>query len=53
MKKKLIHPSSKSYGDFAQIFRIMKLITLLLFVVIFQLSAATYSQTTRLKISGQ
>ncbi len=53
MKKKLIHPSGKSYGDIAQIFRIMKLITLLLFVAIFQLSAATYSQTTRLKISGQ
>jgi hypothetical protein len=52
MKKKLIHPSGKSYGDYAQIFRIMKLITLLLFVVIFQLSASTYSQTTRLKISG-
>ena len=53
MKKKLIHPSGKSYGDFAQIYRIMKLITLLLFVAIFQLSASTYSQTTRLKISGQ
>lgn len=52
MKKKLIHPSGKSYGDYAQIFRIMKLITLLLFVAIFQLSASTYSQTTRLKISG-
>ncbi len=53
MKKKLIHPSGKSYGDIAQIFRIMKLITLLLFVAVFQLSASTYSQTTRLKISGQ
>jgi TonB-linked SusC/RagA family outer membrane protein len=52
MKKKLIHPSGKSYCDYAQIFRIMKLITLLLFVAFFQLSASTYSQTTRLKISG-
>ena len=52
MKIKWIHQSGRSKDDFAQIFRIMKLITLLLFVVIFQLSASTYSQTTRLKISG-
>jgi TonB-linked SusC/RagA family outer membrane protein len=43
MKKKWIHRSGKSYDDFAQIFRTLKLITLFLFVTIFQLSAATYS----------
>jgi len=53
MKKKWIHQSGRSFDGYAQTFRIMKLITLLLFVAIFQLSAATYSQTTRLKISGQ
>lgn len=53
MKIKWIHQSGKSYDGFAQIFRTMKLITLILFVAIFQLSAATYSQTTRLKISTQ
>ncbi len=53
MKKKLIHPSGKSFHDFDQIFRIMKLVTLILFVAILQISAATYSQTTLLKISGQ
>jgi TonB-linked SusC/RagA family outer membrane protein len=53
MKKKLIHPSGRSYHDFDQIFRIMKLITLFLFAAILQISAATYSQTTRLKVSGQ
>ena len=53
MKKKLIHPSGKSFADVAQIFRIMKLISLFLFIAMMQLSAATYSQTTLLKISGQ
>jgi len=53
MKKKLIHPSGKSCRDLAQIFRTMKLITLFLFVAIMQVTAATYSQTTRLKVSGQ
>ncbi len=53
MNKNLIHQSGKSFVDFAQIFRIMKLITLILFVAILQVSATTYSQTTRLKISGQ
>src|ERR1035437_5441191 len=53
MKKKLIHPSGRSFHDFDQIFRIMKLVTLIMFVAILQISAATYSQTTRLKISGQ
>ena len=53
MNKKLIHQSCKSIVDFAQISRILKLIALILFVAIFEVSAATYSQTTRLKISGQ
>ena len=53
MKKKWIYLNGKTCGDFNQIFRTMKLITLFLFVSFFQLSAATYSQSTRLKISGQ
>ena len=53
MEKKWIYLNGKTIGDFNQIFRTMKLITLFLFVSFFQLSAATYSQSTRLKISGQ
>ncbi|MCX6219653.1 MAG: TonB-dependent receptor [Bacteroidia bacterium] len=53
MKKKLINLKGKSYEDFAQILRTMKLITLLIFTAFFQLSATTYSQSTRLNISGQ
>ena len=53
MKKKWIYLNGKTCGDFNQIFRTMKLITLFLFISFFQLSAATYSQSTRLKISGQ
>ena len=53
MEKKRIHPQGKSQRDFILILRTMKLITLLIFVSIFQLSAATYSQTTKLKLSGQ
>ena len=53
MEKKRIHPQGKSQMDYVLILRTMKLITLFLFVSILQLSAASYSQTTKLKLSEQ
>ena len=53
MKKKWIHPRGKSCMDIPLIVRIMKLVTLFLFVAVMHVAAATYSQTTKLKIVGQ
>lgn len=53
MKKKWNHPGWRSVIDVPLIVRIMKLITLFLFVAIMHVAAATYSQNTRLKIVGQ
>ncbi len=53
MKKKWIHPKGMSLIDVPLIVRIMKLITLFLFVAVMHVSAASYSQTTKLKIVGQ
>ena len=53
MKKKWIHPRGKSFTDIPLILRIMKLVTLFMFVAVMHLAAATYSQTTRLTITGQ
>ncbi len=53
MKKKWIHPRGKSAMDIPLIVRIMKLVTLFLLVAVMHVAAATYSQTTKLKIVGQ
>lgn len=53
MKKKWIHPRGKSWFDVPLIVKIMKLMTLFLFVAVMHVAAASYSQTTRLKIVGQ
>jgi TonB-linked SusC/RagA family outer membrane protein len=53
MKKKWIHPRGKSLTGIPLIVRIMKLVTLFLFVAVMHVAAATYSQTTRLTIVGQ
>lgn len=53
MKKKWIHPRGKSCIDVPLIVKIMKLMTLFLFVAVMHVAAASYSQTTRLKIVGQ
>jgi len=53
MKKKWIHPRGKSLTDISLIVRIMKLLTLFMFVAVMHVAAATYSQTTRLTIVGQ
>jgi len=53
MKKKWIHPRGKSGMDVPLIVRIMKLVTLFLFVAVMHVAASTYSQTTKLKIVGQ
>lgn len=53
MKKKWIHPRGKSCLDIPLIVRIMKLVTLFLFVAVMHVAAASYSQTTKLKIVGQ
>ena len=53
MKKKWIHPKGKSFIDVPLILRIMKLVTLFLFVAVMHVAAASYSQTTKLKIVGQ
>lgn len=53
MKKKWIHPKGKSLIDVPLIVRIMKLVTLFLFVAVMHVAAASYSQTTKLKIVGQ
>jgi len=53
MKKKWIHPRGKSWIDIPLIVRIMKLVTLFLFVAVMHVAAASYSQTTKLKIVGQ
>jgi len=53
MKKKWIQPRGQSCIDVPLIVRIMKLVTLFLFLAVMHVSAATYSQTTKLKIVGQ
>ena len=53
MKKKWIHLQEMSMMDVPLILRIMKLVTLFLFVAVMHVSAATYSQTTKLTIVGQ
>ncbi len=53
MKKKWNHPRGKSYIDIPLIVKIMKLVTLFLFVAVMHVAAATYSQNTKLKIVGQ
>ena len=53
MKKKWIHPKGKSLIDVPLIVRIMKLVTLFLFVAVMHVAASSYSQTTKLKIVGQ
>ncbi len=53
MKKKWIQPRGKSCIDVPLIVRIMKLVTLFLFVAVMHVAAATYSQTTKLTIVGQ
>lgn len=53
MKKKWIHPRGQSCLDVPLIVRIMKLVTLFLFVAVMSVAASTYSQTTKLTIVGQ
>lgn len=53
MKKKWIQPRGKSCIDVPLIVKIMKLVTLFLFVAVMHVAAATYSQTTKLTIVGQ
>jgi len=53
MKKKWIHPKGRSLVDIPLIVKIMKLVTLFLFVAVMHVTAASYSQTTKLTIVGQ
>jgi TonB-linked SusC/RagA family outer membrane protein len=53
MKKKWNYPRGKFWIDIPLIMKIMKLVTLFLFVAVMHVAAATYSQTTRLTIVGQ
>ena len=53
MKKKWIQPRGQSCIDVPLIVKIMKLVTLFIFVAVMHVAAATYSQTTKLTIVGQ
>lgn len=53
MKKKWIQPRGSSWIDIPLIVKIMKLMTLFLFVAVMQVTAATYAQNTKLTIVGQ
>jgi len=53
MKKKWIQPRGKSILDVPLIVKVMKLVTLFLFVAVMHVAASTYSQNTRLTIVGQ
>ncbi len=53
MKKKWIQPRGESCLDIPLIVRIMKLVSLFLFVAVMHVAAASYSQTTKLNIVGQ
>src|SRR5665648_928122 len=53
MKKKWIQPRGQSCIDVPLIVKIMKLVTLFLFVAVMHVSAASYSQNTKLTIIGK
>ncbi len=53
MKKKWIQPRGQSCIDVPLIVRIMKLVTLFLFVAVMHVAAASYSQSTKIKIVGK
>lgn len=53
MKKKWIQPRGQSCIDVPLIVKIMKLVTLFIFVAVMHVAAASYSQTTKLTIVGQ
>lgn len=53
MKKKWIQPRDSSWIDVSLIVKIMKLMTLFLFLAVMQVAAATYAQSTKLTIVGQ
>lgn len=53
MKKKRIHGIGWLLADLPKMYRIMKLICLFMFVALLQVSASSYSQSTRLNIAGQ
>ena len=53
MKKKRIRGSGLLYADLSKTYRTMKLICLFMFVALLQVSASSYSQSTKLNISGQ
>lgn len=53
MKKKRNKRNSALWGDFSKTYRIMKLTCLFILVMLIQVSASTYSQNTKLSVSGQ
>lgn len=52
MKKKRIRGSSLLFAGLPKTYRIMKLICLFTFIALLQVSASSYSQSTKLNISG-
>lgn len=52
MKKKRNKRNSALWGDFSKTYRIMKLTCLFILVMLIQVSASTYSQNTKLSLSG-
>ncbi|QGY42569.1 SusC/RagA family TonB-linked outer membrane protein [Maribellus comscasis] len=53
MKKKRTQGKSFLFDDLPKIYRIMRLICLFLFAALLQVSASSYSQTTKLNLNGK
>ncbi|MFA5419516.1 MAG: carboxypeptidase-like regulatory domain-containing protein, partial [Bacteroidales bacterium] len=53
MKKKGNKGDSALWGDFSKTYRIMRLICLFMLVMLLQVTASTYSQNTKLSLTGQ
>lgn len=53
MKKKRTNGDCWLFADISKTYRIMKLIGLFMFAALFQVSASSYSQNTRLNLSGE
>jgi len=53
MKKKRNKRNDRFWNDFHKIYRIMKLMCLFMLVLLMQVSASTYSQNTKLSLTGR
>ena len=53
MKKKRNKRDVRPWADYSKIYRIMRLICFFMFVMLLQVSASTYSQNTKLSLTGR